>query len=99
PLCAQLTVEESERGDPVLLRGPQQSLARALPCDVVLERDLLEACERVPHVRGVVDRQASLPARVDVGESSVRKTSACGSAEWWHVRDPLKIKMISAGRV
>src|SRR6266508_3290637 len=60
-LLTELPVEEADRDDPVLLRRPYELQARLLTRVGALERHLLEARERVPDVRGVVDGQ-SLPS-------------------------------------
>jgi hypothetical protein len=70
-LRLQLRAEEPDGHDPVLLRGPQQPDARAIPRAVVLEGDLAEPRQRVAHVRGVVDREATCAARIDVGKGAV----------------------------
>ena len=70
PLRLQLAGDEADRHDAVLLRRVQQPVARALPGGLVLEADLVEPGERVPHVRLVVDRQPPPAARVDVGEGA-----------------------------
>ncbi len=51
----------------------------------VLERHLLEAGEGVADVRGIVDREPSLPLRVDVREGAVGQVSAVGRVELRHV--------------
>ena len=57
----QLTGDEPDRHDPVLLGGVQQPLAGALPGALVLEPDLTEASEGVADMGLVVDRQPPSP--------------------------------------
>ena len=59
PLRLQLGADESDRDDAVLRGRPQQPRPRLVARGLVLEDHLVEAREGVPHVRGVVDRQAS----------------------------------------
>src|SRR5258706_3724912 len=89
PLLAQLSVEEADRHDPVLLRGSEQALTRALAGDIVLERRLVEPRQRVAHVRRVVDREAPASLRVDVGERAVGEAGARASGEFWQRFAPL----------
>jgi hypothetical protein len=57
----------------VLLGCPQQPDARPVPRALVLERDLTEPREGVPHVRRVVNWQATPTTRIDIGEGTIRK--------------------------
>jgi hypothetical protein len=61
-LGSQLAGDEPDRHDAVLLGRVQQPPARAVPGGVVLEGDLVEPGEGIPHVRLVIDRQPSPPA-------------------------------------
>ena len=85
----ELPVEEAERHDAVLLRGAQEAVPRAAACHVVLERDLLEARERVPHVHRVMYRKTADALRVDVRECAIRKTRAGARGELWQRSLPL----------
>ena len=72
PLVAELAVEEPDRHDAVPLRGREEPLPSLLARGIVLERGLIETCERVPDMRRIVDRQAPPALRVDVGERAGR---------------------------
>ena len=72
-LRLELRADEPDRHDPVLLGRPQQPVASLVARGLVLEVDLAEARQGVPHVRLVVDRQAALAARIDVCECAVGK--------------------------
>jgi hypothetical protein len=67
----QLSADEADRHDPVLLRRPQQPAARPVPRVFVLERHLIEPREGIPNVRRVVDRQTTSAARIDVRKGVV----------------------------
>jgi hypothetical protein len=83
-LRPELPRDEPDGNDAVLLRRVQQPPAGALPGRVVLEPDPFEPAERGPHVRLVVDRQASPAVGVDVGERPVREARPLTSAELGH---------------
>src|SRR5437763_1406837 len=53
-------------------RGREEPLPSLLARGIVLERGLIETCERVPDMRRIVDRQAPPALRVDVGERAGR---------------------------
>ena len=76
PLDGELPADEPDGYDPVLLRRGQQSLARTLARGVILELDLIKAGEGGANVCLVVDRQPSLPLRINVGEGGVRELGA-----------------------
>src|SRR5688572_5899807 len=82
-LLAQLSIEEADRDDAVLLRRPEQTLACSLAGDIVDERGLVEPRKGVPHVRRVVDRQTPASLRVDVREGAVGEARACAGGELW----------------
>ncbi len=82
----QLTGDESDGDDTVLLGGVEQPRAGALPSRVVLEAHLREPGERVTHVGLVVDRQPPPSPRVDVGEGAVTKAGALARVETGHLR-------------
>jgi hypothetical protein len=83
-LRLQLTGDEPDRHDPVLLGRVQQSLAGALSSAFVFEHDLAETSERVPDVGLVVDRQPAPAAGVHVGERAVRKIGSLRRVESGH---------------
>jgi hypothetical protein len=70
PLRLELPGDEADGYDAVLLRRIQEAYASALAGGLVLEGDLGESGQGVPHVRLVVDRQPPPAARVHVGESA-----------------------------
>ena len=76
PLRLQLRADEADRRYAVLLRGAQEPKPGAVACRLVVEDDLVEARERVANMRRVVDRQAPLARRIDVGERAVRELRA-----------------------
>jgi len=84
PLRSELPRDEPDGHDAVLLRRDQQPPARFLPCRIVLEPDPFEPAEGGPHVRLVVDGQASPTLGVDVGERPVGKARPLTSAELGH---------------
>jgi hypothetical protein len=86
PLWFQLRADEADGHDPVLLSCPKEPVARPVPGAVVLERHLAEPRERIPDVRGVVDRQPTPAVRIDVGKRAVRKLRTFLRAERWHAR-------------
>ena len=65
-------------------RGLQQPRASTLAGAVVVEAHLPEACERVAHVRFVVDREPSPALRVDGREGAVRESGPLRCAESRH---------------
>src|SRR2546425_784725 len=71
PLRLQQAGDEPDGHDAVLLRRVQQPVAGALPGGIVLEGDLVEPGQGIPHVGLVVDRQPPPAARVDVGERPI----------------------------
>ncbi len=83
-LGLQLTGDETDRHDPVLLGRVQQPLAGALPGALVLEPDLTEPGEGIADVGLVVDRQPPAAAGVDVGERAVRKVGSLRRIESGH---------------
>ena len=85
PLRSKLGADESDRHDPVLLRRPQEPVARPVPRGLVLEHHLAEPRERIPDVRRVVDRQATAAVRIDVREGAVGKLAARLGAEPCHL--------------
>jgi signal transduction histidine kinase len=94
-LLAQLSVEEADRDDAVLLRRPQQALARTLASGFVRESGLVEARQGVTHVRFVVDRQAPASLRINVREGTVGETGADAGRELWQrLVDPPENRMI-----
>jgi hypothetical protein len=86
PLRLQLRTDEADRHDPVLLGRPQEPAARAVSCLVVFKRHLTEPRQGIPDVRCVVDRQATMAARIDVRKGAVRKLRTLLPAERWHAR-------------
>src|SRR5207245_2587714 len=84
-LVLQLAGDEPDRHNAVLLCRVQESPAGALPRRIVLEGDLIEPGERVPHVRCVVDRQPPLAVSVDVGEGAIWEAGPLGAVEPGHV--------------
>jgi hypothetical protein len=83
-LRLQLTGDEPDRHDPVLLGRAQQPLAGTLSGAIVLEVDLAETSEGVPDVGLVVNRQPSPAAGVHVGERAVRKVGSLRRVESGH---------------
>ena len=83
-LGLQLSRDEPDGHDAVLLRRVEQPCASALPRGVVLERHLVEPRERIAHVCPVVHGQPSPALRVDVGEGRVRKAIALLALEPGH---------------
>ena len=75
-LRAQLTVDEADRHEAVALGGLQQARASPISRRIVVERDAVEACQRIPHVRLVVDGQEPSALRVDVCEGAVGQSGA-----------------------
>src|SRR5207249_4279302 len=83
-LCSQLAGDEPDGHDAVLLRRVQQPFAGALPGRIVVEGDLVEPGECIPHVRLVVHRQPPPAARVNVGEGPVGKPGSLLGLETGH---------------
>lgn len=88
-LGLQLAGDEPHRYDPIPLRRVQQTLAGPLACRLALEGDLIEAGERVPQMRLVVDGKPPPAARVDVGEGAVRKPCARAGVELRHAKNDI----------
>jgi hypothetical protein len=61
PLRLELCADEPDRRDTVLLRRAQETEPRPVARRLVLEDDLIEARERVPNMRRVVDGSRRLP--------------------------------------
>jgi hypothetical protein len=72
-LGLQLVGDEPDGHDLELPRGDEESLTRPVTGGFVLERDLVQAGERVADVVGIVDREPTAPAGIDVGEGAVGK--------------------------
>ena len=84
PLRLQQAGDEPDGHDAVLLRRVQQPVAGALPGGIVLEGDLVEPGQGIPHVGLVVDRQPPPAARVDVGEGPVGEAGSLAGLETRH---------------
>jgi len=98
-LRAELSCDEADRHDAVLLRRPQQPGARPDAGVLVLEAHLVEARQRIPDMGLVVDRQAPAAPGVDVGEGAVRQLRARLRAKrghGWHNSRDLKCKTSSS---
>ena len=95
PLRLELRADEPDRRYAVLLRGAQEPEPGAVARRLVVEDDLVEARERVAHVRRVVDRQPPLAGRVDVRERAVRELRAGLRIELGHA--PMMARARSSG--
>src|SRR6185503_18577948 len=80
----QLARDEPDGHDAVLLGRVQQALARELASRLVLEVDLGEPGQRIPHVRPVVDGQPPPAASIHVGERPIRKARPLAALEASH---------------
>src|SRR5262249_58457675 len=99
PLGLQLARDESDRHDAVLLRRVQQPLAGALAGGIVLEGDLVEPGQRIPHVGLIVDRKSPPAARIDVGEGPVRQAGSLARLEPRHARTITLLPSVTPRRV
>src|SRR5215475_7121038 len=84
-LGLELPRDEADGHDAVLLGGGQELGPRPLPRRLVLEGDLVEARQRVAHVRLVVDGQPSPSSRIDVGEGAIGQPRTLLGVELAHV--------------
>ena len=80
-----MAVDEPHRNDAVLLGCVQEPPASSLSGSVVLERDPVEAGERIPYMRFVIDRQPTLAVGVDVGERAVGELRPFAGFELGHL--------------
>lgn len=81
PLRLQLSADEADGHDPMLLGSSQQPATCPVPRALVLERHLVEPRERISDVRGVVDRQTTSATRIDVCKGAVGELRALLRAE------------------